>query len=199
MEERIDEKIKEENTEKEKKVFSPEQETAINTRDRTLLVSAAAGSGKTTTLTERIIRSLLDTKNPESIQNMLIVTFTNASVYDLKEKFSEALSLAADENPRLEEELHALATAEFYALANHAETRIWHHATEFDEVDTRFAQLAAHLVQQTRTLSALPSIMQQQFSAAVASDKFCNPGLSLFAEHDIRRRIECKISHNAQI
>lgn len=116
MKERIDEKPKEENVKKEKKVFSPEQETAINTRDRTLLVSAAAGSGKTTTLTERIIRSLLDTKNPESIQNMLIVTFTNASVYDLKEKISEALSQAANENPRLEEELHALDHAKIMTI-----------------------------------------------------------------------------------
>ena len=78
----------------EKRVFSPDQTSAIETRDRTLLVSAAAGSGKTTTLTERIIRSLLDEKNPESLQNMLIVTFTNASVGDLVKKIKEALEAA---------------------------------------------------------------------------------------------------------
>ena len=102
-----------------KKIFSPEQESAINTRDRTLLVSAAAGSGKTTTLTERIIRSLLDEKNPESIQNMLIVTFTNASVADLKEKISEALinaSLEHPENKRLETELRALDYARIMTI-----------------------------------------------------------------------------------
>ena len=104
---------------KKEKTFSPEQEDAIKTRDRTLLVSAAAGSGKTTTLTERIIRSLLDTEKPESIQNMLIVTFTNASVYDLKEKISEALSNAASLNPenkRLETELHALDHAKIMTI-----------------------------------------------------------------------------------
>ena len=102
-----------------KKTFSPEQEDAINTRDRTLLVSAAAGSGKTTTLTERIIRSLLDGENPESITNMLIVTFTNASVYDLKEKISEALTNAALENPenkRLEDELRSLDYARIMTI-----------------------------------------------------------------------------------
>ena len=102
-----------------KKTFSPEQESAICTRDRTLLVSAAAGSGKTTTLTERIIRSLLDENNPESIQNMLIVTFTNASVFDLKEKISEALSassLAHPENKRLDEELRALDYARIMTI-----------------------------------------------------------------------------------
>ena len=102
-----------------KRTFSPEQESAINTRDRTLLVSAAAGSGKTTTLTERIIRSLLDEENPESIQNMLIVTFTNASVFDLKEKISEALteaSLLHPENKRLEAELRALDLARIMTI-----------------------------------------------------------------------------------
>ena len=58
--------------------FTKEQLSAINTRDRTLLVSAAAGSGKTATLTERIIRSVLDTENPIDISDMLIVTFTKA-------------------------------------------------------------------------------------------------------------------------
>ena len=92
-----------------KTVFSPEQELAIETRDCTLLVSAAAGSGKTTTLTERIIRSLLDKENPESISRMLIVTFTNASVLDLKEKVSRAITEAYLNNPesaRLSDELH---------------------------------------------------------------------------------------------
>ena len=103
----------------EKKIFSEEQEKAINTRDRTLLVSAAAGSGKTTTLTERIIRSLLDKDKPQSIRNMLIVTFTNASVFDLKEKISAALTKAAAENPenkRLEEEIYALGAAKIMTI-----------------------------------------------------------------------------------
>ena len=68
------------------------QLTAINTRDKTLLVSAAAGSGKTATLTERIIRSLTDKKAPADISRMLIATFTRASAADLKEKISKALS-----------------------------------------------------------------------------------------------------------
>ena len=77
------------------KTFSNEQLSAINTRDRTLLVSAAAGSGKTTTLTERIIRSLLDEDHPESLENMLIVTFTNAAVEELRDRISKAVKRAA--------------------------------------------------------------------------------------------------------
>ena len=48
------------------------QRAAMDTRDKTLLVSAAAGSGKTATLTERIIRSLTDPENPAHIEDMLI-------------------------------------------------------------------------------------------------------------------------------
>ena len=51
----------------QKRVWTDEQSLAINTRDRTLLISAAAGAGKTATLTERIIRSLLDEEKPENI------------------------------------------------------------------------------------------------------------------------------------
>ena len=64
----------------EERKWTDEQLRAIETRDRTLLVSAAAGSGKTATLTERIIRSLLDENNPENINEILVVTFTKAAV-----------------------------------------------------------------------------------------------------------------------
>ena len=88
--------------------FTPAQLSAIITRDKTLLVSAAAGSGKTATLTERIIRSLTDKQSPEDISRMLIVTFTNAAVADLKEKISRALREEIAENPADEHLLRQL-------------------------------------------------------------------------------------------
>ena len=99
--------------------FSESQLSAINTRDRSLLVSAAAGSGKTTTLTERIIRSLFDEEHPESIRNMLIVTFTNASVEDLRSKVRGALTGAIEKNPedkRLQDELYMLPSARIMTI-----------------------------------------------------------------------------------
>lgn len=90
------------------------QLSAINTRDKTLLVSAAAGSGKTATLTERIIRSLTGSINPADISRMLIVTFTRASAADLKAKISKALSDKMIENPtdsHLASQLVALGSA----------------------------------------------------------------------------------------
>ena len=81
------------------KKFTEKQLSAIETRDRTLLVSAAAGSGKTATLTERIIRSILDENSPESIGNMLIVTYTNAAVNELRDRIGAAIRSALEKNP----------------------------------------------------------------------------------------------------
>ena len=64
------------------RTWTDEQAAAIAERSKTLLVSAAAGSGKTATLTERIIRTLTDEDHPGSLARMLVVTFTRASAAD---------------------------------------------------------------------------------------------------------------------
>lgn len=81
------------------KNWTPKQLEAIETSGKTLLVSAAAGSGKTATLTERIVRRLTDTSSPASISRMLIVTFTRLSAADLKRKISAAISAEIAKNP----------------------------------------------------------------------------------------------------
>lgn len=102
-----------------KREFTKEQLSAIETRDRTLLISAAAGSGKTATLIERIIRSVTDAENPEKITDMLIVTFTNAAVEELRARVSAALKEKLAENPenkRIEEELYSLPSAKILTI-----------------------------------------------------------------------------------
>ena len=101
------------------KKFTEEQLSAINTRDKSLLVSAAAGSGKTATLTERIIRSILDENGGEDISRMLIVTFTNAAVDELRERINAAIKkelLKNPENKRLEEQLRVLPLAKISTI-----------------------------------------------------------------------------------
>ncbi len=82
-----------------KREWTAAQTAAMNIRDRTLLVSAAAGSGKTATLTERIIRSLTDPTNPADLSEMLIVTFTRAAAAELRSRIFSALSSALAQNP----------------------------------------------------------------------------------------------------
>ena len=75
----------------EERTWTAAQKSAIDCRDKTLLVSAAAGSGKTAVLTERIIQSLCDTTHPVDISRLLVVTFTRTAAAELRERISAAL------------------------------------------------------------------------------------------------------------
>ena len=79
--------------------YSPDQIKIITSRNENLLVSAAAGSGKTAVLVERIIRRVLDEENPVDIDRILVVTFTNAAAKEMKERISQAIEDKLKENP----------------------------------------------------------------------------------------------------
>ena len=100
------------------RTYTEEQLSAINTRDKTLLVSAAAGSGKTAVLTERIIRTLLDENSDIEISDMLIVTFTNLAMGEMRERIAssirERLRLCPSE--RLERQLNSLPLAKISTI-----------------------------------------------------------------------------------
>lgn len=61
--------------------WTEKQEQVIKERDKTILVSAAAGSGKTATLVERIYQKIIDTEHPVDITSFLVVTFTKAQLH----------------------------------------------------------------------------------------------------------------------
>ena len=88
---------------------------AITSRGGALLVSAAAGSGKTAVLVERVIRRLLDTEDPCNIDEFLIVTFTKVAAAEMKAKIADALTeklLSSPENRRLRRQLTLLDRAQ---------------------------------------------------------------------------------------
>ena len=96
------------------RTWTASQEDAMNLRGRLLVVSAAAGSGKTSVLTERIIRMLTDAAHPAELSRMLIVTFTRAAAAELKSRIGTALgdALAADPgNAHLSRQMLALGSA----------------------------------------------------------------------------------------
>lgn len=72
--------------------WTAHQQDAINVRNRNVLVSAAAGSGKTAVLVERVIKLITDSENPVNLDNLLIVTFTNAAAAEMKARISAALN-----------------------------------------------------------------------------------------------------------
>lgn len=71
--------------------WTKQQETAIEKRNKNLLISAAAGAGKTAVLVERIIQRLLDENAPVNVDQLLIVTFTNAAALEMKDRIARAL------------------------------------------------------------------------------------------------------------
>ena len=79
--------------------WTEEQMQVITLRDRNILVSAAAGSGKTAGLVERIIRRILDEQNPVDIDRLLIVTFTSAAAAEMRERIGNAIDRALEQNP----------------------------------------------------------------------------------------------------
>lgn len=79
--------------------WTKEQQMAIDTRGCNLLVAAAAGSGKTAVLVERIIKIITNNEKLVDIDKLLVVTFTNAAAAEMRERIGAAISKALDQNP----------------------------------------------------------------------------------------------------
>lgn len=79
--------------------WTKEQQNVIDSRGGNLLVAAAAGSGKTAVLVERIIQMILNKDLKVDIDKLLVVTFTNAAASEMRERIGDAISKKLDENP----------------------------------------------------------------------------------------------------
>ena len=93
--------------------FTDEQLKAITTLDKSVLVSAAAGSGKTSVLVERIIRIILEGR--ANVDEMLVVTFTNAAASEMKLRLASAIKKRMadhpEDAPRMKDQLARLYKA----------------------------------------------------------------------------------------
>jgi len=83
-------------------VYTPEQQKAIELHGCNILVSAAAGSGKTAVLAERIIRMVCDEEKPVDIDRLLVVTFTNAAAAEMRERIAAGIAKRLSEHPESE-------------------------------------------------------------------------------------------------
>lgn len=82
--------------------WTEEQKRAIDARDSSILVSAAAGSGKTAVLVERILRKIMDEDQPCDVDSFLVVTFTNAAAAQMRDKITAQLEAALEQQPENE-------------------------------------------------------------------------------------------------
>lgn len=95
------------------------QQKVIDLRERNILVSAAAGSGKTAVLVERIIQKITDKDKPVDIDRLLVVTFTKAAAAEMRGRISKALEERAKENPKdenLQKQLRLLHNAQITTI-----------------------------------------------------------------------------------
>lgn len=79
--------------------WTNEQSRAIETADSNILVAAAAGSGKTAVLVERIIRKITDAEKPVDIDKIIVVTFTNAAAAEMRYRIRNAIDAKLEQNP----------------------------------------------------------------------------------------------------
>ena len=100
--------------------WTKEQQQVISLRNRNILVSAAAGSGKTAVLVERIIGLITDDVHPVDIDELLIVTFTNAAAAEMRERIRTAIEAKVEEQP---EHAHLLRQL---TLVHHAQITTIH-------------------------------------------------------------------------
>lgn len=104
---------------KMKPSWTKEQQQVIDLRDRNILVSAAAGSGKTAVLVERIITEITQEENPRDIDKLLVVTFTKAAAAEMRARIGSALEkkiLEQPTNQHLQKQVSLLHTAQITTI-----------------------------------------------------------------------------------
>ena len=115
--------------------WTTEQQQVIDLRNRNILVSAAAGSGKTAVLVARIIKMITDAENPVDIDRLLIVTFTNAAAAEMRERIGSAIGqalLQEPENEHLQRQLTLIHNAQITTIDSFCLYVIRNHFHEID-------------------------------------------------------------------
>ena len=164
--------------------WTKEQKSVIDTRDKSILVAAGAGSGKTTVLVERILKMITDKENPVDIDRFLIVTFTRAAAAQMKEKIRAKLTERLHRNPsdeNIRKQLSLVHTANISTIDSFSNKIVSEHFEELD-IDPNF-----------RVMEQEEDDMLYEDSIAKVLDEMYNSGdeeflyaLEMFAEGSIK-------------
>ena len=153
--------------------WTTEQRQCIDAHEGTLLVSAAAGSGKTAVLIERILARLTDPVNPIDVDRLLVVTFTKAAAAEMKQRLSAALSAriaACPEDIRLQRQQAMLANAHISTVHSFCTALLREHFQQLD-ISPQFR------VPETAQSTLL---REEALSAALESGKVAGAALDVF-------------------
>ena len=119
--------------------WTPEQLSAITQKGNNILVAAAAGSGKTTVLVERIIRKIIE--DHVDIDKILVVTFTNAAASEMRERILNALYKEIDKDPlnqQLRKQIVLLNKASICTIDSFCLDVVRNHFYKLDNVSPNF-------------------------------------------------------------
>ena len=105
--------------------FTPEQQSAIMADNPELLISAAAGSGKTAVLVERILRLIRD--HHIDMNRMLVVTYTRAAAAELRERLELRLQAAARQEPAMAKQMDLLDRAQISTIHSYCQKVVREH------------------------------------------------------------------------
>ncbi|MFC4403208.1 helicase-exonuclease AddAB subunit AddA [Gracilibacillus xinjiangensis] len=185
--------------------WTKEQEEAIYQSGRNILVAAAAGSGKTAVLVERIIQKLLNKEKPVDIDQLLVVTFTNAAAQEMRNRIGEALEEALANDPKsnhLKKQLSLLQHASISTLHSFCMDLVRKYAYQLD-IDPNFRiadGVEADLIRQD-VLEELfeewygQEDMEKQEAFFQVVDRFSNDRNDLDMENLILKMYEFSIQH----
>ena len=124
--------------------LTPQQEAVVKNRGGKLLVSAAAGSGKTKVLVDRLLLYLTDPVKPANLDDFLIITFTKAAASELRGKIAEKLSERIAQNPgnsHLQQQMQRLYLAKISTVHSFCSDILKEYAYKLDiPVDFRIAE-----------------------------------------------------------
>lgn len=162
-----------------KREFTKEQQRAITLRDKNILVSAAAGSGKTAVLVERIIRMISDRERPTDIDRLLIVTFTNAAAAEMRERITAAIAeklVLEPENEHLQRQSTLIHNAQITTIHSFCLFVIRNHFQEIG-LDPAF-QVADEGEAGLLMQEVLEKVLEEAFDS-LEKDRAKDPGVAL--------------------
>ncbi len=153
--------------------WTPAQKAAIHTKHADLLVAAAAGSGKTAVLVERIIERITDNQQPVDLDRLLVVTFTNAAAAEMRQRIEEALLQRLEQEPE-----NQLLSRQLMLLPNASITTI--HAYSLRVLRANFNSLGLdpsfRLADPTENdilrMEALDEVMESMYEDEIFADAF---------------------------
>lgn len=176
--------------------FTPEQQRVIELHNSNILVSAAAGSGKTAVLVERIIRMICDGEHPADIDRLLIVTFTNAAAAEMRERIAAGIAAKLEADPgneHIQKQSALLHNAQITTIDSFSLFLIRNHFNEIgldpdfrvaDEGEIKLLQqeVLAQLLEDAYAGNFVPEALEQ-FHACV--EYFCPGGRESVLEQHI--------------